>query len=390
MSNADDIREFLTTRRSKVTPERAGLPTFGRQRRVAGLRREEVALLAGISVEYYTRLERGNARGVSENVLDAVCSALQLDEAEHDHLIDLARTANAEHPPRRTSSPQKVRPGIARIVDAMTGIPAAVRNGRLDILYTNDLGRALYSELYPRPARSRTARGSRSSIRGRSCSGRTGSAPPATPSPSCGPRRAATRTTAALSDLVGELSTRSDAFRLLWATHDVKVHRSGVKQLHHPLVGDLTLAYEVLELPADPGLAADDLRGRARVGVGRTARRAGPLDGDARETVASRHHRQHLTLRSMHTPAMDLTFVGWIIVGLIAGLFSGVVAGGRTLRGWMPSLAIGIIAAVIVGWLLTSVAHVDSITSIWVAALLSAVAAVVIRLLINTVTFSDD
>ena len=114
------------------------------------------------------------------------------------------------------------------------------------------------------------------------------------------------------------------------------------------------------------------------------------MDGNPRETVASRHHRQHLTLRSMHTPAMDLTFVGWIIVGLIAGMFSGVVAGGRTLRGWMPSLAIGIIAAVIVGWLLTSVAHVDSITSIWVAALLSAVAAVVIRLLINTVTFSDD
>src|SRR6478672_11572689 len=147
MSTETDIREFLTTRRAKLTPERVGLPTFGRQRRVAGLRREEVALLAGISVEYYTRLERGNARGVSENVLDAVCTALQLDEAEHDHLIDLARTANAEHPPRRTSAPQKVRPGIARIVDALAGIPAAVRNGRLDIVYANNLGRALYSEL---------------------------------------------------------------------------------------------------------------------------------------------------------------------------------------------------------------------------------------------------
>ncbi len=253
MSNADDIREFLTTRRSKVTPERAGLPTFGRQRRVAGLRREEVALLAGISVEYYTRLERGNARGVSENVLDAVCSALQLDEAEHDHLIDLARTANAEHPPRRTSSPQKVRPGIARIVDAMTGIPAAVRNGRLDILYTNDLGRALYSELYRDPRGPNSARFTFLDPRAQlfwSDWERAASDTVAILRAEAG-RNPYDR---GLSDLVGELSTRSDAFRLLWATHDVKVHRSGVKQLHHPLVGDLTLAYEVLELPADPGL----------------------------------------------------------------------------------------------------------------------------------------
>src|SRR6476660_8587835 len=101
MSNADDIREFLATRRAHLTPARAGLRTFGRHRRVAGLRREEVALLAGISVEYYTRLERGNARGVSDSVLDAVCTALQMNDAERDHLLDLVRAANADRPPRR-------------------------------------------------------------------------------------------------------------------------------------------------------------------------------------------------------------------------------------------------------------------------------------------------
>ena len=134
MGNADEIHDFLTTRCAKVTPERAGLPTYGRKRRVSGLRREEVALLAGISVEYYTRLERGNARGASEDVLDGVSRALQLDEAEREHLLDLVRTTNTERPPRRTSAPQRVRPSVQRIVDAMAGVPAFVRNGRLDIL----------------------------------------------------------------------------------------------------------------------------------------------------------------------------------------------------------------------------------------------------------------
>src|SRR5205085_11643526 len=105
-----EIREFLTSRRARVTPERAGLPTYGRHRRVAGLRREEVSLLAGISVEYYTRLERGNARGVSDEVLEAVSRALQLDEAERAHLHDLARSANEVRPARRSATPQRIRP----------------------------------------------------------------------------------------------------------------------------------------------------------------------------------------------------------------------------------------------------------------------------------------
>ena len=254
MSTETEIREFLTTRRAKLTPERAGLPTFGRQRRVAGLRREEVALLAGISVEYYTRLERGNARGVSDGVLESIADALQLNDAEREHLAHLARTANAERPPRRTVAPQKVRPSIARIVDSMTGVAATVRNARLDTLYANDLGRALFSEQFADP---RGPNGARYTF--------------------FDPRshlfwpdweRAASDTVAmlhaeagrnpydrALSDLIGELSTRSEDFRTRWAAHDVKNHRSGTKTLRHPLVGELTLTFEALELPADPGLA---------------------------------------------------------------------------------------------------------------------------------------
>jgi len=254
MGNADEIRDFLTTRRAKVTPERAGLPRYGRTRRVAGLRREEGALLAGISVEYYTRLERGNARGVSDDVLDGVSRALQLDEAERDHLLDLVRLANTERPPRRMPTPQRVRPSIQRIVDGLTGIPALARNGRLDILYANPLLAALYAEQFSDPVQPpNTARFTFLDPRARvfyadwekaahdvvaQLRGEAG-------------RNPYDRT---LSDLVGQLSMRSDEFRVRWASHDVLVHRSGTKRFHHSLVGDLTLAYERLDLPADPGL----------------------------------------------------------------------------------------------------------------------------------------
>ena len=254
MDTETEIREFLTTRRAKLTPSQAGLPTFGRQRRVAGLRREEVALLAGISVEYYTRLERGNARGVSESVLDAVSTALQLDEAEHDHLLDLARTANAELPPRRAPTPQKVRPSVARIVDAMVGIPAIVRNGRLDILYANAMGRALYSELYRDPRGPNHARFAFLDPRSRLfwADWEQGASDCVALLHAEAGRNPYDK---ALTDLVGELSTRSPEFRVRWAAHNVKNHRSGTKRLHHPLVGDLTLSFEALDLPADGGLA---------------------------------------------------------------------------------------------------------------------------------------
>lgn len=254
MSNASEIREFLVSRRAKVSPEQAGLPMYGRRRRVSGLRREEVALLADISVEYYTRLERGNARGVSDEVLDAVSRALQLDEAERAHLLDLVRMANVERAPRRTPGPQNVRPSVRRIVDAMATIPAFVHNGRLDILYANPLADAFYSEHRRDPVRpANSARFLFLDPRARTfyldwetvahdivaaLRGEAGRSP----------------YDRALSDLVGLLSTRSEEFRVLWARHDVRFHRSGTKRFHHPLVGDLTLAYEALQLTADPGL----------------------------------------------------------------------------------------------------------------------------------------
>jgi transcriptional regulator with XRE-family HTH domain len=254
MDTTDEIREFLTTRRAKITPDRAGLPTFGRHRRVSGLRREEVALVAGISVEYYTRLERGNARGVSDDVLDAVSRALQLDDAERAHLLDLVRTANEQRPPRRTAAPPRVRPSIQRVVDALSDIAAFVHNGRLDIVYANPLAAAIYSDQDRDPVRPpNTARFLFLDPRAKtfyldwekvaqdvvaSLRGEAGRNP----------------YDRALSDLIGLLSTRSDEFRVRWASHDVRFHRSGTKRLHHPLVGDLTLAYESLELPADAGL----------------------------------------------------------------------------------------------------------------------------------------
>lgn len=255
MSSADEIREFLTTRRAKLSPERAGVPMYGRKRRVPGLRREEVALRAGISVEWYTRLERGVARGVSEEVLEAIGSALQLDEAERAHLADLVRTANVERPPRRSSTPQRVRPSVARLVDVMSPIPACVTNGRLDVLYANDLAEALFSDIFRDPVRPpNLARYAFLDPRARTFYRDW--------------EKAANDTVAvlraeagrkpydrSLSDLVGQLSTRSDEFRVRWAAHDVGFHRTATKKMHHPLVGDLTLAFEMLEMPADPGLS---------------------------------------------------------------------------------------------------------------------------------------
>jgi transcriptional regulator with XRE-family HTH domain len=153
VDNRKDTRDFLASRRARITPEHAGLPAYGGNRRVPGLRREEVALLAGVSVDYYTRLERGNLNGVSDTVLEALARALQLDEAERAHLFDLARAANATVSTRRRPSPQRIRPGVQRILDAITGAPAWVRNGRMDFLAANRLGYALYSPLIASPAR---------------------------------------------------------------------------------------------------------------------------------------------------------------------------------------------------------------------------------------------
>ncbi|MFF5304075.1 helix-turn-helix transcriptional regulator [Streptomyces sp. NPDC013161] len=248
-----EIREFLGTRRARVTPEQAGLPSYGGdRRRVSGLRREEVALLAGISSEYYTRLERGNATGVSDSVIDGIAQALKLDEAERLHLLDLLRGAGPARPPRRRPAQQRVRPAVRRVLDSMTGTPAFVMSGRLDVLAANLLGRALFSPVYADPVRppnnarfvfldphateffrdwDEVANDTVAMLRaeaGRDAYDRR------------------------LTDMIGELSTRSEEFRRRWAAHNVRIHTTGAKRLHHPVVGDLDLPFETFPLGSDP------------------------------------------------------------------------------------------------------------------------------------------
>jgi transcriptional regulator with XRE-family HTH domain len=248
-----EVKEFLTSRRARITPEQAGVTAYG-ERRVPGLRREEVAVLAGVSVDYYTRLERGNLSGVSEGVLEALTRALQLDEAERAHLFDLARAAQPATSSRRRRRHQRVRPSVQRMLDAMTLAPAFVRNARLDILAANHLGRALYSDMFEGGVeRPNTARF-------------TFLDPRATDLYADWERVAndvvaILRSEAGrdphdrdLSDLVGELSTQSEAFRKLWASHNVRIHETGVKDFHHPVVGELSLTFETTEFSADTGL----------------------------------------------------------------------------------------------------------------------------------------
>ena len=246
-----EVRDFLSSRRARITPEAAGLPAWGTNRRVKGLRREEVALLAGVSAEYYVRLERGNLAGVSEQVLEAVATALQLDEAERAHLFGLARTASARKPvgtPRRP-----VRAQVQWLLDSMTGTAAYVRNTRTDLLAANALGRSLYAPVYDMPGRPNVARFVFLDPRARDFFVEWDKV--------AAEAAAMLRTLAGenpydqgLAGLVGELSTRSEVFAQLWARHDVRLHRTGVKKFHHPVVGDLTLAFEALDIAADSGL----------------------------------------------------------------------------------------------------------------------------------------
>ncbi len=255
MDPRTDIREFLVSRRARITPEQAGLSAYGRNRRVKGLRREEVAMLAGISAEYYVRLERGDMRGVSEEVLDGIARALQLDEAGRMHLFDLARvgsaTANRRRARRQTE--ERVRPVIQRILDSLVGAPAFVSNERLDVIAANQLGEAFYAPHFEDPVR--PVNGARFVFLNPRA--REFFVDWATVANDCvGILRAEAGRDPydkRLSDLIGELSTRSEEFRVRWATHHVKLHRTGVKRFHHPVVGELTLDYETLDLPGDPG-----------------------------------------------------------------------------------------------------------------------------------------
>jgi hypothetical protein len=257
VADHDDVHDFLVSRRARVTAAEAGLPDFGSRRRVPGLRREEVASLAGISVDYYARLERGNLRGASESVLEALVRALRLDDAERAHLFDLAHAANgttgtpSRSPKGARTSRDAVRPSVRSVLAGMTGTPAYVRNARMDILAANDLCAVLYGGILDREVlplnlarfvflddRSRDFFGEWDSIAddvvgalrtevGRSPSDR------------------------ALSDLVGELTTRSDEFSTRWARHNVRLHNTARKTLHNSLVGDIELTGDAMQLLAD-------------------------------------------------------------------------------------------------------------------------------------------
>jgi transcriptional regulator with XRE-family HTH domain len=248
-----EIRDFLTSRRARIKPEEVGLTTYG-PRRVPGLRREEVATLAGVSVDYYNRMERGNLGGTSESVLDALASALRLDEAERAHLYDLARASQSISRPRRRATKRNVRPSVRWMLDSMTGSAAIAENGRLDALATNQLGRAFHSHLFDGSGRPvNFARFVFLDPRAKEFFADWDRA-----AADCAAllRLEAGRTPydRELSNLVGELSTRSEEFRGHWAAHNVRLHNKGEKCFNHPVVGELELSYNRIELPADPGV----------------------------------------------------------------------------------------------------------------------------------------
>ena len=258
VDNRAEVREFLISRRAKITPRQAGLPEVG-TRRVAGLRRGEVAGLAGVSIEYYSKLERGALAGVSSSVLDAIARALQLDDAERGHLFHLAHAADgtgaAMRPRRRPSKRWTPRPSLQWVLDRFTA-PAIVRNGRMDLLASNHLGRAIHESLYAAAAGTQP-NFARFTFLDLDASHDfypdwDGAADTCV---------AILRTEAGrdphdkdLHDLVGELSTRSDDFRRRWSAHDVRYHGAGTKHFHHCEVGDLELAYESLDMISEPGL----------------------------------------------------------------------------------------------------------------------------------------
>lgn len=254
MDTRNDVREFLSTRRARITPDRAGLPAFGGNRRVPGLRREEVALLAGVSVDYYVRLERGDLSGASDSVLGSLARALQLDDAETAHLFDLARASNASPSTRRARKrSDEVRPSLQRLLEAITEAPAIIRNNYFDYVAANALGRALYAPVFaePHPNSARFAFLNPEAVDFYPDWERVTQDLVATMRGEAGRNSYDKR----LTHLVGELSTRSDRFRTLWAAHNVRFHHTGTKRLHHPVVGNLDLTYEAFDLPADPGLS---------------------------------------------------------------------------------------------------------------------------------------
>jgi transcriptional regulator with XRE-family HTH domain len=298
MSTKNEIRDFLVARRGEVTPQQAGLPVLPGERRVPGLRREEVAVLAGVSTDYYARLERGNLAGASDSVLDAIARALRLDDVQRAYLIDLARTAPANSAARRRRLPRArtVRASVQRVLDNLL-VPAVVFNVPQDLIASNLAGRALFiphfeaerpnfarfifldsraHDFYPnwRQACSLTAAVLRYEA---------GRDP----------------LNAELTTLIGELSTRSPQFRKDWADHDVHENRTGRKIYHSPIVGDLDLSYDVFEMPGEPGLfictyTADpgsESEDRLRLLTSWAATQQDSADNDDRNTRQPQSHR---------------------------------------------------------------------------------------------------
>ncbi|WP_345656403.1 helix-turn-helix domain-containing protein [Streptomyces siamensis] len=248
-----ELSEFLRSRRARLKPEDVGLPDFGRHRRVPGLRREELAQLAGVSVAYYTRLEQGNGRNVSAEVLDAIARALRLTDAEHAHLTHLAKPK--QHKRKQAARPQQVRPALRQLLDSMDGVPAYLTGRRSDILAWNRMAAAIFGDWSEMPPQERNwARLVFLKPEYRDlyveweqkaidivCMLRMDAG--------CHPDDPR------LSALVGELSVKSEDFRRLWATHDVKEKSHGMKHLRHPLVGELSLRFESFRLVDDGELA---------------------------------------------------------------------------------------------------------------------------------------
>ena len=256
MDNRAEVREFLMSRRARLTPDTAGIIAGG-NRRVPGLRRSEIAVLAGVSVEYYAKLERGAIAGASAAVLDAVARALQLDDTEHAHLLDLARAADgipsSGRTRRRASRGATPRPSLQWALSAITDGIALVRDQRQDVIAVNELGRAFYTPLIGESGRTPNL-------------ARFQFLDPAAREFYPDWDRFAEMCVAimraeagrdphdkGLQDLVGELSTRSETFRTLWAAHNVRTHGTGTKRFHHPIVGEVTLVYEELAITAEPG-----------------------------------------------------------------------------------------------------------------------------------------
>ncbi|MFH8390430.1 helix-turn-helix domain-containing protein [Streptomyces sp. NPDC018036] len=248
-----ELSEFLRSRRARLKPEDVGMPDFGRHRRVPGLRREELAQLAGVSVAYYTRLEQGHGRNVSAEVLDAIARALRLTDAEHNHLTHLAKPK--QHKKKQTARPQQVRGSLRQLLDTLDGVPAYITGRRSDVLVWNRMAAAVFGDWSELPAQERNwARMVFLRPEYRElfveweqkaidivCMLRMDAG--------CHPDDPR------LSALVGELSVKSEDFRRLWATHDVKEKSHGVKLLRHPLVGDLALQFESFRLIGDSELA---------------------------------------------------------------------------------------------------------------------------------------